>query len=231
MQGAKSENLVWNIFIFIGLLIIIGGLVGIYFVFQYEGKIETTGVITQISTYETSDDKAEHEVYVSYVVDGEEYESKLNGYSSGFYEGQELDIYYDSDNPNKIGSKSLDYILFLIPVFGLVFLIIGGTGKIIKIKKKSLEKNLRKNGQLIQANYVETILNKSYSINHKHPYNIICEWQNPQNNEKYEFKSINLWENPENIIKEKNITTFPVYINPENMKKYFVDIDILTENI
>ncbi len=43
------------------------------------------------------------------------------------------------------------------------------------------------------------------------------------------FKSRNIWSNPEDIIEEKNIKQFPVYIDKNNKKKYFVDIDILTE--
>ena len=67
-------------------------------------------------------------------------------------------------------------------------------------------------------------------MNQKNPYYIICEWYNQADNKKYIFKSKNIWINPENTIQEKNIKQFPVYIG-NNMKKYVVDIDVLTKDI
>ena len=71
----------------------------------------------------------------------------------------------------------------------------------------------------------------SYSVNGKFPYNIICEWNNSADNKKYIFKSKNIWINPENLMEEKNIKIFPVYINLNDKKQYFLDVDSLTEDI
>ena len=158
--------------------------------------------------------------------DGRTYESELNGYSSSFYEGKKINIYYDKNNPNKIGMKSLDFIFLMFPGFGLIFLSIGGTGLLLKNRNKKLEKSLKENGDVIYADYVETIVNSSYRVNGRHPYRIICEWNNPLDSKKYIFKSKNIWINPENTIIERNIKQFPVYINRNDIKKYFVDIDI-----
>lgn len=65
------------------------------------------------------------------------------------------------------------------------------------------EKKLKTYGEKIEANYRETTLNTIYSVNNVHPYNIICEWNNPIDNKKYIFKSENLWTNPEIMIAEK----------------------------
>ena len=169
-------------------------------------------------------------MYVSYNVDGRTYESELNGYSSSFYEGKEINIYYDKNNPNKIGMKSLDLLFLMFPGFGLIFFAIGGTGLLIKSKNKKLETSLKEKGDVIYADYVETIVNRSYRVNGRHPYQIICEWSNPLDDKKYIFKSKNIWIKPENIIIERNIKQFPIYINRNNMKKYVLDIDILENN-
>ena len=230
MKENKTENLLWIIFTIIGALFVVIGLVIVGNVFNYENKESTVGIITEISTHRGTNDDRNYRVYVSYNVDGKLYESGLNGYSSNFYEGKEINIYYDKNNPNKIGMKSLDLLFLMFPGFGLVFLAIGGTGLLIKSRNKKLEKSLKENGDVIYANYVETIVNRSYSVNNRHPYRIICEWNNPSDSKKYIFKSKNIWINPENIIIERNIKQFPVYINRNNMKKYVVDIDILENN-
>lgn len=231
MKEKRAENLVWIIFLSIGVIFFLIGVIICANIFNYENTIETTGVITEISYHKHSGSNSSHDVYVSYDVDGKAYESKLNSYSSSFYEGKEIDIYYDKENPNKIGIKSLDLLFLMFPGFGLIFVIIGGIAIIVKIKKKSFEEKLKETGEIIYANYIETVVNNSYRVNGKHPYNIICEWNNPLDNKKYIFKSKNLWINPEYMILEKNINQFPIYIDKSNKKKYIVDTDFLTENI
>ncbi len=232
MKENKLENFIWIIFASIGAIFVIVGLVLFGNIFNYENKVETVGTITEISSHHgNTKHNRNHEVFVSYNVLETEYVSRLNSYSSSFYEGKEINIYYDKDNPNKIGVKSLDLLFLIFPGVGLLFLTIGGTGILVKIRKKNFEKRLRDNGKLINANYIETVLNTSYRVNGRCPYNIICEWNNSLDNKKYIFKSKNIWINPEKIIEEKNIKQFPVYIDENNIKKYIIDIDVLTDDI
>ncbi len=232
MRESKVESLIWIIFATFGAIFFLIGIAIFGKVFNYENTVDTVGTITKIySYYRGADDDRDHDVYVSYVVDGKKYESRLNGYSSTFYEGKEIKIYYDKDNPNKIGVKSLDLIFLIFPGIGLIFLIMGVIGIIVRINKKIVEKYLKKNGEMIYGDYVETVFNTSYHVNGKNPYNIICEWNNPLDNKKYIFRSKNMWINPENIIKEKNISQFPIYIDRNNKNKYTIDIDVLTDNI
>ena len=231
MKQSLKENLVWLIFSAIGLIFtVVGGFITIY-TLNYENKVDTVGTITSITSHRDSDGDTSHTVYVTYNVGGNTYESRLNSYSSTFYEGKTIDIYYDQNNPNKIGVKSLDLLCLIFPGIGLIFLIIGISGLIVKKKKSNLEKRLKMSGTTIYATYVETIMNTSYRVNGRSPYNVICEWNNPADNQKYIFKSKDIWYNPANTIAERNIQQFPVYVDPNNMKKYAVDIDSLLENV
>ena len=108
MKENKLDILLWVIFVIVGAIFCLIGIALCGNIFNYENKIETTGNIAEIETYTDNDDEVEHDVYVSYTVAGKKYRSKLNGYSFDFYEGKEIKIYYDKDNPNKIGMKSLD---------------------------------------------------------------------------------------------------------------------------
>lgn len=230
MKSKNLINLIWTVFFSFGLIFTIIGIIICMITFNYENKVDTVGTITDISIYR-GNRNTKHQTLVKYSVDDKEYESMLNSYSSSFYVGKEIDIYYDRDNPNKIGVKTLDYVFLIFPSIGSIFVIIGGTGLIVNVHNKRVEKYLKQNGNVIYARYVESILNTSYSVNGRHPYNIICEWNNIEDGKKYIFKSKNIWVNPENIIKEKNIENFLVYIDLKNKKKYLVDIESLTENI
>lgn len=231
MKDKMKDNLVWLIFFFIGLIFTVVGIFISIDTFNYENKIDTVGTITKITSDRDNDGDTSHNVLVAYNVNGSYRESRLNSYSSSFYIGKTIDIYYDKNDPNKIGVKSLDLLCLLFPGLGLLFVIIGGSGLIIKKKKHNLEKRLKESGTVIYATYVETVLNTSYTVNGRSPYNIICEWNNPSDNQKYIFKSKNIWHNPENIIAEKNIKQIPVYLDPNDIKKYAVDVDSLFENV
>ena len=231
MKQEKSEYLLWGIFFTIGLIFVIIGSIICLNIFNYKNKIDTNGTITHITSDRDYDNEnIDHDVYVKYTVNDREYESRLNSYSSSFYEGKQIKIYYDKNNPNLIGVKSLDLLFLIFPGIGLIFFIIGATGLIIKIKKNISGNKLKETGNRIDAKYIETTLNTTYSINGKSPYNIICEWINPTDSKTYTFKSKNLWYDPEDIIYRKKITTFPVYVDMNNIKKYIVDTDILNDN-
>lgn len=227
MKKNNSEKLIWVSFFVAGLIFFLIGAFLSTEIFNYENKIDTTGIITDIESYRDIDGDVDYDVYVSYNVDGREYESKLNSYSATFYKGKEVNIYYNKEDPNKIGMKSMDFLFLIFPGIGLAFMIGGGFNLLSKNNQKKLGKKLKETGELVYANYVKTRKNTSYAVNGVHPYNIVCEWNNPQDNKKYTFKSENIWDDPQRIIEEKNIKTVPVYINPENKKQYFMDLDYI----
>ena len=230
MKAKSIEKIVWSVFFVLGLCVFIGGVVACFYVFDYSDKIETTAIITSIKTYGSGDDKT-HKVFVSYEVDGVEYESRLNGYSSSYYEGKRIKIYYDKEDPSKIGSKSLNFLYLMFPAFGLIFGGLGAGGLISIYKKKKLERTLRANGQKIFATYSNTSLNRGYSVNGQHPFIVTCEWCDPIDNQTYFFKSKNIWFDPEPTLANKETTYIPVYIDKNNKEKYVVDIESIFGDI
>lgn len=232
MKFKKIEKIVPLMFFLVGLCFLVIGIKLCYDqMANKENLVDIKGVIEEIVEYQDRDGDWNRRVYVSYEVKGVKYKSELNVYFSSFYEGKQIDIYYDKNNPRKIGSHSMDWVIFLFPGMGLGFALIGGSFVFANVNKKRKEKFLRSNGDVIYAKYVKTILNISYSVNGINPYNIICEWDNPADNKKYIFKSDNIWNNPESIIQERNIDVIPVYINRNKINEYVMDIDNITENI
>ncbi len=161
MKTNKADSLIWIIFSGIGAVFLIIGIVLCIHIFNYKNTRNTTGTITEISASRNGDGEREYDVYVQYQADGREYESRLNYYSSGFYEGKEIEIYYDEENPHKIGVKSGDLLFLMFPGFGIVFFGIGVSGLLVKLNKKRREEKLKAQGRKIFANYIETVVNTS----------------------------------------------------------------------
>ena len=226
MKPHNIEKIVWSVFFSLGLFIFIVGTIACIYAFDYSDKIETMGTITEIRSYGSGDSK-KYLVYVSYEVDGIEHESKLNGYSFNFREGQKIKIYYDKNDPSSIGSKSLNFLFLMFPGMGLIFGIIGGWGLIYLHKKKNADKKLINTGRKIYASYKETIVNHSCTYNGKHPFILVCEWQDPVDGTTHLFKSKDIWFNPKSKLSNREDVYIPVYIDDDNKSNYVVDIESL----
>ncbi|MBO7762537.1 MAG: hypothetical protein J6T24_07045, partial [Clostridia bacterium] len=57
-------------------------------------------------------------------------------YSSSWNVGDEIEIYYDIDNPQNVGSKDTDWVLLVIPCLGLMFFGLGSITLFVSRKKQ-----------------------------------------------------------------------------------------------
>ena len=229
MNVKKAEWLFGIIFSVVGLIFFIAGIAMTSYDTNFKkDALETTAVISSIETYRDSDGDTSHKVYVKYTVDGKEYEERLNYYSSGMRMGNEIQIYYKPEQPNRILGKSefsfpgliFSLMGFICAAIGLVFIF----NKVMKIKNR---KYLMENGELVYAEITEVNYNRSYSVNGRNPYTITCKWVDPSTGMYYFFKSETIWFDPEPIIRERDIKTLPVYIDRYNPKKYAVSCEEL----
>lgn len=232
MKPEKIINILWAIFITIGTIFIVIGIVLFVTLSDSDNKAETMAVITDIVYRGSEGENRNYDVIVEYEIDGKEYTSHLNVYSSSFYEGKEIEISYDINNPHRVYAK-FSYGMFMLVFSGIgsVFFIIGAIGLISDKVKSNRVKELRNNGEVIYADYIKTSVNQHIRVNYKCPFVIVCEWKNPTDGERYLFRSENIWEDPEYIIKEKDIRKFPVYVKPDCYKKYVMDIDEIKNEI
>ncbi len=75
MKENKMENLVWIIFASIGTIFLIIGVIIFGNITDYTNKIDTIGTITEISSYRSTNDEIDHEVYVAYTIEGKKYKA------------------------------------------------------------------------------------------------------------------------------------------------------------
>lgn len=212
----------WGAFAVIGLFcVVLGCALGLPKVIG-SGRGETTGTVLAVSSRRTQ---------VAYTVDGMTYRSWFQGHSSNYFQGKEIPIRYDLEDPSVIEGKDMDILYFIPCMPGLVFLVMGGIGLGIAVSKQRLESRLRKTGRRVYAEYVETRVNYMLQINSRHPYEVVCQWRNPEDGKLYMLKSKNLWTDPDFAIGQKGIRQFPVYMNPQDPRQYVVDVDMLQQDV
>ncbi len=228
MKAKFTEWSIAIVFSIVGVGLIV---VGIYFAISIakfkDNAIETTARVMSVSRHTDSDGDTSYTVYVTYNVSGKTYN---NSYSTSSYinEGDSVKVYYDKNDPRNMRTTTSSIASIIMTVCGIIFGIIGLSMLFYKINKEKRKATLLENGERVLAELEEVTVNYSYSVNNRHPYVIICQGKD-MNGEIRTFKSENIWYNPEQIIQERNITTFPVYIDINNPKKYYVSLEEIEE--
>ncbi|WP_310602392.1 DUF3592 domain-containing protein [Anaerosporobacter sp.] len=133
------------VFLLVGIIFAAIG-IGVYISNEnFKSKaIKTESVISEIRERKDSDGKTVHDVYVSFHVRGKEYGGRIGEYSSSMYEGQELIVYYNSDNPADFRRCNIVFPL-ASGLFGFVFIGIGAIPIIFSIRKNKVRKKFLAN--------------------------------------------------------------------------------------
>ena len=136
---ANSKQVVFLIFAIIGMILMVVGTVICLKVFDYSDKVETTAIIIDFESYQEYHNGKTHTHYkthLKYEVEGFSYTNVVKMYSSSWNVGDEIDIYYDIDNPQNVGSKDTDWVLLVIPCLGLMFFCLGSITLFVSRKKQ-----------------------------------------------------------------------------------------------
>ena len=225
----KVEWLIAIIFSSTGLVFLVAGISLTVGTFKDNNDfVEHRAVITRLQQYRNSEGELSHLVYIEYKINGVTYNQYYDSYKSSMRTGQEVIIYYDPDSPERIlASGGKDYLVLIFPGMGALFFILGASMAGVKIANTYKKKKLKAYGDLINAEFVEAAMNTKYSVNSNHPYNVFCRWTDSSSQTEYSFKSENIWYDPLPAIEAKGITSFPVYIEKHNPKKYYISLDCL----
>lgn len=95
--------------------------------------IRTTGVISEVHTKEITTTRIEHTVYVTFSTEANTFKAILDTYVEGMTEGDEIELLYHRNNPEKITLK-LNQELQLVLFF--VLSVLFGTIGIVLMKRK-----------------------------------------------------------------------------------------------
>lgn len=104
---------------------------------------------------------------------------------------------------------------------GFIFLVIGLIFLAVKIKEKQRSNRLLRFGNYIMAEISETRINYNVRVNGRSPYVVECQYRDMEGN-VHIFKSRYLYFNPETLFQD---TMVKVYVEGDNYKHYYVDID------
>jgi hypothetical protein len=144
-----------------------------------------------------------------------------------YAEGEQVEVLYQTAQPSdaKINDFfSLWGVALILAAMGAVFFLIGAGIILVIALKGRQDKMLKASGIAIETRYQGVEQNTTLSVNGKHPFRVLTQWQNPATSDIHIFKSNNLWFDPSAYIDRETIKVFIAQGNPA---KYYVDLSFL----
>lgn len=111
--------------------------------------------------------------------------------------------------------------LFIFSGIGLILFLIGILFLMIQLSKKEMSQRLLENGNYVVAEIFDITQEYNVTVNGRHPFVINCKYE-AMDGTVHIFKSRYLYYNPESLLKNNAVR---VYVDNNNYKKYYVDID------
>lgn len=143
--------------------------------------------------------------------------------------GEKVALFYLADAPQQAkvdGYFSLWGAPTIVGGLGSVFFLIGAGVMLVPMLKRRRDDYLKKHGTPIESVFQRVELNEALSVNGRHPFRIVTQWQNPATSKMHVFESSNLWYDPTEYVKSDRIR---VFIEKSNPTKYVVDLSFLPE--
>lgn len=226
----KAIAIIKYVFSLIGL----GMLVGAFFWYKSTNDflaeaIRAEGTVIELRLSRSSDSTTYAPVVNFIARNGEKitFVSSVSSNPPSYTVGEKADIFYLPADPYDAKLDSFFSLwggATIVGGMGGLFFLIGSALAILPMMKGRRDESLKRQGIPIETEFQSVERNMAYSVNGRHPFRILTQWQNPATSEVHVFHSNNLWFDPTNYIKSKRIT---VFVERNNPKRYFVDLSFL----
>ncbi|MDR0805984.1 MAG: DUF3592 domain-containing protein [Enterobacteriaceae bacterium] len=223
---------IFSFLFFIGLLLIISSGYLAYNTWSFQkNAIHTEGEITDLRYSKDSDSSSGSWFPTVTFTDNKDqeitFESSVGGSGYRGTQGEIVDVIYENGHSEnaKIENNGLYFGAIFCGIFALVFTLIGGAGRYL-LNRGNKHIKLMQTGRPLSAQIIEVGQNESIVVNGESPWRITCQYLDTKTNKVYSFKSANIFYDPTPYINNDKIT---VYVDDDNLKKYYVDISHLPE--
>jgi hypothetical protein len=143
------------------------------------------------------------------------------------YKGDKVTIWYDKNDPRFITfGDTIGYNIRVV-IFGGIFFFFGIYLFVRHFSEDIKNKQLRRSGMKISAEYVSVYRNEKYRMAQYNPWVIKCKWIDNRNNREYLFISKDYIKDPAPFLNGRY--HIDVYINPSDPSKYYMDTSFMPE--
>jgi hypothetical protein len=222
-----------SIFALVGLILLTVCGTIYYHELKFLNKAVTaTGVVTQLGVSRSSEGSSTYYPIVEFTdqTGGKTIFSSSYSSSPPAYEvGETVEVLYEPGKASQAEIKGFfsQWLAVLITGFlGVIFSTIGCANLFAASKTRKKEKWLLNNGRKIETHLQSVARNTNVRVNGRSPFVVYSQWLNPHTQQVHVFKSDLIWYNPSDYIQNQKV---PVWVDPNNYKRYRVDLSFLPQ--
>lgn len=194
--------------------------------------VTTEGTVTQlVRSYssQNSGSSSYFPVIRFFTPDGNlvEFQSSTGSNPPAYSTGELVEVLYRPEAPERARINSFSSLwgaTLVVGGIGLAFFLTGFSIILAGSLGKRKANYLLQHGTPINSQFQGVEQNTAISMNGRHPYRVLAQWQNPATSEVHVFRSRNLWFDPTSYLQDNAIT---VYLDKDNPKKYYMDLSFL----
>ena len=152
-------------------------------------------------------------------------ETKSYHYPPAYTIGEKVKVFYDPAKPDdaRFGNGIVKSVILLI--IGVVSCLLLVIIYLLSVRREKASKQLTQTGIKIAADIVSVANNETPVVMGKRPYIIKCQWLQNSSNTIFHFKSKYIYYNPAKYVGDRK--QIDIFIDPNDPKKYFMDISFL----
>ncbi|QHT67515.1 DUF3592 domain-containing protein [Rhodocytophaga rosea] len=222
-----------SIFTLVGLVLLTVCVISYYNEQQFLNKaISSSGIVTQLGESRSSKGSSTYYPIVEFTDQTGKKTIFSSSYSSSppAYEvGETVEVLYEPGKPSQAEIKGFfsQWLAALITGFlGMIFSTIGLANLFAASRTRKKDAWLLNNGRKIETQLQSVAKNTNVRVNGRSPFVVYSQWLNPHTQQVHVFKSASIWYDPSEYISNQKV---PVWVDPNNYKRYRVDLSFLPE--
>ena len=142
--------------------------------------------------------------------------------------GDAVTVRYDPRRPEKARLDSFLenwFVATLLGGLGIVFTGLAAGFVVTGVASRRRRAWLEQHGLRIDAKVTGVAIDSRIRVNHQHPWRIQAQWLDPQRNTMHLLQSEAIWFDPTDLLP----ATVGVWIDPNNPKRYWMDVGFLPQ--
>lgn len=155
-----------------------------------------------------------------------EFRSRSGSYPPSHDVGERVDVFYEENNAQNARIDSFFNVWgggSILTGLGMLFAAVPVGTWISQRKKRRYHASLREQGQMISTSFIRGEIDSSFKVNGRSGYRVLTEGKDPKTGSVRSFQSERVWSDPG--IRLTPGQSIPVYLDPQDPQKYFVDIE------
>lgn len=162
--------------------------------------------------------------YTDHAGQARAYVSPVASNPPSFQEGEAVALWLAPPPSNEVRLNAFMNLWGGTVVCGLLggtFALFGGTVMAVGWWRSRRANRLQSEGRQVLARIQAVELDQTFSMNGRHPYRIVCQWQDPRTQALHLFESEPIWFDPSPFLKDE---AMPVWINPDQPREHHMDL-------